>query len=195
MIRNIILYVLALQVLFTLNNCLFAQEKTQTTKKEVNSKMYIVDTITIESPVLIKVTDTMGKFQYLIAEKENLILIDTLINQGAKQSILKSESFFCPTYKFSCLLNNYISSLDNKKMSAFIEIKESIQKSETEVWREFKGNNLLTNNNYSLYTINIKTFLVVLVRNDFLELCQSRDEIKTSNNNNLYRKILVPITW
>ncbi len=74
-------------------------------------------------------------------------------------------------------------------------MKESIQKSKAEVWGDFDENNVLTNKHYSIYTININTFLVVLVRNDFFNFCQSRDEIKTNDNDNLYRKILIPITW
>jgi len=195
MIRNIILLFVVLEVFFTSNNFLFAQHKEQISKRELNSKMYIVDTITIQSPLVIKVTDSMGKFQYFLVEKKDLMMIDTLVKQGSEENILKCESLFCPTYKFSCLLNNYINNLGNEKDSVYNKMKESIQKSKAEVWEEFDKNNALTNKSYSIYTINISTFLVILVRHDFLKFCQSRDEIKTDDNDNLYRKILVPITW
>ena len=189
-----LIIVVLFKMFFNSGEYLFAQQKEQSAIKEVSSKMYLVDTITIKYPLVIKVTDSIGKFQYVLIENKGLVMVDTLIKQGSEQYILKNESLFCPTYKFTCLLNNYIS-LNNKKESIYTRINVLIKKSKAEVWKEIDENKALENKYYSIYTLNISTFLVILVRNDFFNFCQSRDEIKTNDNANLYRKILIPVIW
>jgi hypothetical protein len=70
-----------------------------------------------------------------------------------------------------------------------------IQNSKAEVWKDFDEIKLTSDKTFSIYTININTFLIILIRNDFLNFCLSRDEIKINSNDKLYRKILIPITW
>lgn len=193
MLKNIIFLFLVFKVLFTLSDSLLAHPKGQVSKSVLECKMYIVDTITIKSPLVIKITDSMDKSQYLLVEKENLMITDTLLNVGSYQYILKCENIFCPTYKFTCLVNNYVSSEGERVQSKYTTIKELLKKSKAEVWSDYIE--ITRTKKYSIYSLNIQSFLVVLVRNDFLNQCQSRDEVKNNDNCNLYRKVLVPITW
>ena len=160
-----------------------AQQK-ELCENGLTAKMFIVDTVEIKSPAVVIVTDSLGKFQYF--------LVDTL--KGRKKCEgLKCENVFIPTYKFNCLLDNCIGTLGNEKDNFCFDLKELIQESKAEVWEEFNEED--TSNYYQTYTININTFLVILVRNDFLHFCQSRHESRIAEDNNNYSKIFVPIIW
>jgi hypothetical protein len=188
--KNIGNLFIILKILFISSNYLNAQKKDELLKSIVDSKMYIVDTIKINLPLIITATDSSGKFQHLLIGKD-----DFLSKQWSEQDVFKIENLFCPSYKFTCILDNFISSKDNNKDSVYIKMNILIQNSKAEVWKDFDEIKLTSDKTFSIYTININTFLIILIRNDFLNFCLSRDEIKINSNDKLYRKILIPITW
>jgi hypothetical protein len=170
------------------SNFLSAQKMEQILKCELTRTMYIVDTIKFDAPLVIEVADSMGKLRFVIMEKKDFINKETISNPIVKQKILERGNFFCPTYQFICLLNNNdINTEINHQI-----INDLLKKSKREIWSEYLDREI--NENYFCYTLDIKSFLIILVRNDFLNPCQSRDEIKIINNNE-YHKIIVPLTW
>jgi len=171
--------------------------------KENNIKLsledlFVVDTINIDSPLLIKFEDEFSNYRRVLIQKEFLKPKDSSNCVSFNDYITSKEGcLFFPPNRFLCLLNNFIyKNESNTKQN--IDLQDKIRGAENDTIWVFDRKNITSEKEYlgwKYREIYSRRFLLCLVKGSVLKLCESKDEIPLEGNDNLYFKVLVPITW
>lgn len=178
-----------------LSQCIHAQRanKVGDTKRKYTPTydgMYLVDSLIINEPILVKFEDKDHLIQYVLLAKNELKSKDSMPSNYHEFFLSKGYMLF-PTYKFSCLLNNYLgfSSADTnyKHLRKYTTEKKSLwlQEGKQSIQKQMNG--------WEYEEITANKFLLFLVKGDFMRYCQSRDEIQYHNMENIYFKVLIPM--
>ncbi|MCS3794849.1 hypothetical protein [Niastella sp. OAS944] len=165
----------------------------------VEKELYIVDTIEIKDPILIRFV-------------ENKYVQSVLVSKERLDSVRKDDTsylnFLCAgsgyllfqAAEFSCFFNNLLYYYPALKDSPFYtKLQTQLYKADQDtvyvpIDRSTYWNNPKKHNGWAYREIYPRKFLLCLAKGRALRRCQGRDEIKIYNMDNVYFKILLPIT-
>ena len=168
-------------------------------KVSIEKTLYFVDTITIKDPILVRFIENR-KANVVLVSKERLNYIRK--DDTSYVNFLCSGSgylFFQPV-EFSCLVNNVLSyhpSLGHTRF--YTKLQKNLQDAEddkifvptdADVFDKLKEHN-----GWEYLEIYPRKFLLFLAKGSTVDGCQGRGEIKITNMDNVYFKVLCPITW
>lgn len=159
--------------------------------------LYILDTINIDDPLLIRFTNDNDEIEMILISKKNLDSINYSTTLDFKSFISSSGGYlFFPPNRFSCLINNFINKNEVNSKTSLI-LQDNIRNAHNDSIWVFDKNNKKEKiyKGWNYEEIYPRKFLICLVKGSALELCQSLDEIPINDMDNLYVKVLVPITW
>jgi hypothetical protein len=191
MTENFIKIFLSLSIIFYLS--IFSCQKNNINKisfESANQDLILVDTLLIKEAVIVDIEDHTGILHALISERD-IEFIEDLGNN--KEIILKKGYFFYPLDKFSCLLNNIDPPYINDENPLNLSRSQINEFEKLNIWENVEQIKKEENRNY--YKIDKDNFLFFLVKGSLLNLCQGRGEVGFEDFDNIYFKVLVPLTW
>lgn len=170
-----------------------------------NTDLHFIDTIKIDDPILIKFekdknTDS-NTIQSILVSKNYINSINP--NDGSINYVNflseKNGYLFFTANRFSCIVNNLLYYTPTDQDSLFYKnLQINLRKAEKDkVWVEVDKTNYKPKcfNGWEYNEIYPNKFLLFLIKGSVLRKCQSLDEIVLKNMDNIYFKILVPVTW
>jgi hypothetical protein len=169
----------------------------------IEKELYIVDTIEIKDPIVVRFIENKNTHFYQIQT--------ALISKERLDSMYKGDTsfvnfvcvrggylFFQPA-EFSCLVNNLLFNKPALKASLFYtKLQTHLRKAEKDkifVPIDKNVNKLKEYMGWEYREIYHRKFLLCLAKGSAINSCQGLDEIKIRNMDNVYFKVLCPISW
>jgi hypothetical protein len=164
----------------------------------VEKELYIVDTIVIKDPILVAFKEN-GYYNNVLVSKERLDYVSSddtsFVNfVGSGRGYL----FFQPV-EFVCMVNNLIDNYPALEHSRFytklINHLGGAGGDPIIVPLDKTTHKLKEHNGWRYNEIYPRKFLLCLAKGSAFNRCMGREEIKIANMDNVYFKVLCPITW
>ncbi|MGK4566399.1 hypothetical protein [Flavobacterium sp. 3HN19-14] len=176
-------------------------KETQVKKQIHNNErsLYIVDTLYFNNPLIVEFKNKDFTTQLLLLKQTEIDTMD-FKKHGDFIKVVNNYSgyLFSTPQEFSCILNNFITLQPKCVSKSDLDLQKQIRKSEKDSVWILNENGEVAEKNYKgwkHYEILQRKFLCFLVKGRILKFCTSIDEIEIVGNDNVYYKLLVPITW
>lgn len=185
--------------------CIFSFGSVSQTKSvDPEKELYIVDTIEIKDPILVRFVEPNEPF----LRRSKLVLVSKARLDSVCNGDTSYLNFLCAgngyllfqPADFFCLFNNllyYYPALKHSRI--YTKLQTQLYKADQDVVyvpidKGTYWNNPKKHNGWAYGEIYQRKFLLCLVKGKALRRCQGRDEIIIGKMDNVYFKILVPIT-
>lgn len=165
-------------------------------KVSIEKELYFVDTIEIKDPILVAFKEEKYYYNNVLVSKESLDFERK--DDTSFVNFLSSGSGYLlfQAFELSCMLSNL--SPDYLEHTPFYSKLQKhlydAEKASIFVPRE-KGTKLKKHNGWPYFEIYPRKFLLFLAKASAIHNCQGKYAIKIDNMDNVYFKILCPVTW
>lgn len=164
----------------------------------IEKELYFIDTIEIKDPILIKFKENGYSFNNILVSKESL---DVRKEDTSCLSFLCSRNgyIFYQAAEFSCLINNllyYHPSLEHSRF--YTKLQTRLGNAEHDIVfvpYDKSTSKLKEQNGWKYSEIYPRKFLLFLAKGSAVYGCEGKYEIEIKNMDNVYFKVLCPITW
>jgi hypothetical protein len=164
----------------------------------MEKELYIVDTIVIKDPILVAFKEN-GYYNNVLISKERLDYVSTDDTSFVNFVCAGSGYLFFQPVEFVCMVNNLIDDYPALERSRFytklINHLGDAGNDTIIVPLDKSTHKLKEHNEWRYHEIYPRKFLLCLAKVSAFNRCQGREEIKIHNMDNVYVKILCPITW
>ena len=171
---------------------------------KIENELYVVDTLIIKDPIMIKFRENQktdsSAVQSILVSKSCLDSVYKNYKMSYRDFLFSKNAYlFFTANSFSCLISNLIHTSPVLKGSCYyVKLQNNIRNAEQDtVWVKFDKTNDKPKKykGWEYNEIFPRKFLLCLVKGSAILNCQSIDEIHIKNQDNIYFKVLVPITW
>ena len=163
----------------------------------INDNICFVDTVIVTDPILIKFREfqnTEIKTHIVLVSKSYLDSISLSASMNYKAFLCSKDGYlFSQSFQFTALLS-HASSLDNifyTKLKRQLLLSEKhkviVHYDRSKPLNKYKG--------WEYYEIYPRKFLLFLVKGSVIQEYESIDHLTIEDMDNVYFKVLVPITW
>jgi hypothetical protein len=168
-------------------------------KAGIEKELYFVDTIKIKDPILVRFIEN-GIVNNVLVSKERLDYMRKDDTSYVNFLCSGSGYLFFQPIEFSCLVNNLLSyhpSLGHTRF--YTKLQKNLEDAEDDkIFVPTDGgkfDKLKEHNGWEYNEIYPRKFLLFLAKGSTVDGCQGRGEIRIKNMDNVYFKVLLPITW
>ncbi|WP_133053977.1 hypothetical protein [Niastella yeongjuensis] len=168
-------------------------------KMSIEKELYIVDTIEIKDPILIKFKENGHYLNNVLVPKESLDYVRKDDTSCLNFLCSHNGYLFLLAAEFSCLVNNllyYYPSLEHSRF--YNKLQTHLRNAEQDIVLvpvDKNTNKLKEQNGWRYSEIYPRKFLLCLAKGSAINRCQGKYEIRFKNMDNVYFKVLCPVTW
>jgi hypothetical protein len=164
----------------------------------MEKELYIVDTIVIKDPILVAFKEDRC-YNHVLVSKERLYYTRTYDTSFVHFVSSGNGYLFFQPAEFDCLVNNLIydnPALEHSRFFTRLTKQLGNAAGDTIIVPVDKSTRKLKEHNGWRYNeIYPRKFLLCLAKGSLIKRCQGSEEIKIQNMDNVYFKVLCPITW
>lgn len=183
--------------LYSISNCCLSQID----EKRQPVDFYVIDTITIDDPVLLRFsdenTDAVAKESVLVSKKN--LMGGSYDPSKTFLDFLSTENGYLlfTASRFSCLMSNLFFNFPHlRERPLYMRLQTDIRDSEKDaIWVNPSKDTPKEFNGLAYDEIYPRQFIRCLVKGSALEKCRTIDEIRIAHMDNVYFQLLVPVTW
>lgn len=162
----------------------------------INGNICFVDTLIITDPILIKFEEFQGrstKTHTVLVSKNYLDSLSISPSVSYKSFLSSKEVYlFSQAFQFTSL---YVRPLDNSTFYSKLRRQLLLSEKHKVIAPYDRSKPLKKHKNWEYYDIYPRKFLLFLVKGNIIREDESIDNLVIEDMDNVYFKVLVPITW
>jgi hypothetical protein len=191
-----------LQIRFLLMSCcciLHLGSAAQNVSAAIENELYIVDTIEIKVPVLVFFKQNKDYYNHILVSKERLDYMRNNDTSFINYLCSGSGYLFFQAFELSHMVANLLSDYPALQHSHFYsKLQTNLRNAEKDIVFvpvDKTTQKIKEHNGWRYREVLPGKFLLCLAKGSAIEGCRAKYAIKIQNMDNVYFKVLCPITW